>query len=378
MTASDLSKHIHDPARLAALRRVALLDSPTEEAFDRLCRLAVSVVNSPVALVSLIDADREFLKSSIGLPEPWRSRRELPFSHSFCIYNRFAGQPLLIEDARVHPLFKDNPAIRDLNAIAYLGFPLVCSNNYILGTFCVIDSKPRQWSAKEVALVRDLTAAVISEIQLRTEILLRNQAEEQRDDLTELNKLLQLEIAARQKAEEQLKTLNNELERRVEERTRDLQETQSQYLHAEKLAAIGKLSASIAHEFNNPLQGILTILQGFNKTVELEEQDKKLLHLAISESIRMKNLILSLQNFYRPSSGEKILMDVHAAIDSLLLLCNSEFKHKMITMELHYAKRMPQIIFSGKGRRQDQAVYRETIFPKVKRRFCWNKQRQQK
>jgi signal transduction histidine kinase len=145
-------------------------------------------------------------------------------------------------------------------------------------------------------------------------------------------------------SEEQLRTLNDELEQRVERRTRELQETQSQYLHAEKLSAIGKLSASIAHEFNNPLQSVMTILKGLKKTAILEEKDKEMLNLAIGESDRMKNLIRSLQDFNRPSSGKKTLMDVHASIDSLLLLCKSDFKRKGISTVLNYAERLPQIL----------------------------------
>ena len=147
MDIEGLYAHVADPDRLAALRAVALLDTPTEEAFDRLSSLAVQFLNAPVALVSLVDADRQFFKSCIGLPEPWASQRETPLSHSFCQYNRIAKQPLLIEDARTHPLFKNNLAVRDLNVIAYLGIPLVTSDGYVLGSFCVIDSQPRHWTS---------------------------------------------------------------------------------------------------------------------------------------------------------------------------------------------------------------------------------------
>jgi len=336
--------HLKDPARLAALRAVALLDTPAEEAFDRLARLAVTCLNVPIALVTLIDADRLFLKSCIGLPEPWASRREIPLTHSFCVYNRIAGQPLLIEDARKHPLVKDNPAIRDIGAIAYLGFPLVTPDGYILGTFCVLDAKPRRWQAREIAIVRDLTDGVMTEIQLRTEMRARSHAEAQRDSTTELNELLRMEVYARKQAEEQLQTLNNELERRVEERTRELQETQSHCMHVEKLSAIGKLSASIAHEFNNPLQSVMTILHGFKNRIVFEEEDKGLLELAITESHRMKNLIRGLQDFYRSSSGEKTFMDVHACINAVLLLCQTDFKRKRISTVLHFHKRLPLIM----------------------------------
>lgn len=145
MYADDLSIHLCDPARLAVLRAEVLLDTPTEEAFDRLSRLAARLVNAPVSLVSFVDADRQFFKSCIDLPEPLPSLRETPLSHSFCQHNRVAGHPLLIEDARTHPIVNDNLAIRELNVIVYLGIPLVTSDGYVLGSFCLIDSKPRRW-----------------------------------------------------------------------------------------------------------------------------------------------------------------------------------------------------------------------------------------
>jgi PAS domain S-box-containing protein len=151
------------------------------------------------------------------------------------------------------------------------------------------------------------------------------------------------DVTKRKKVEQQLQTYNDDLERRVEQRTHELKLTQAQMLHSEKLAAIGQLSASIAHEFNNPLQGIMNILKGLKRRAILEDDDKELLDLAISESHRMKNLIRSLQDFNRPSSSKKTLMDVHASIDSLLLLCKSDFKRKRISTVLNYAERLPQI-----------------------------------
>jgi len=151
------------------------------------------------------------------------------------------------------------------------------------------------------------------------------------------------DITQLKRAEEELKAINDELERRVEQRTLELQETQKQYLHAEKLSAIGKLSASIAHEFNNPLQGILSILKGLKKRAILENEDRELLNAAIAESDRIKELIRSLQDFNRPTAGRIMAMDIHRAIDSLLLMQRSEFKSKRISVALDYAEQLPQI-----------------------------------
>ncbi|MCI5122053.1 MAG: PAS domain S-box protein, partial [Candidatus Electrothrix sp. AUS4] len=124
----------------------------------------------------------------------------------------------------------------------------------------------------------------------------------------------------------------------------DLQIAQSQLLHAEKLSAIGSLSASIAHEFNNPLQGVLNILKGVARRAVMDEEDKALMAAAVNECNRMRDLIKSLQDFNRPTSGRKAPMDIHAALDSLLLLTEKEFKERKVTVKKQYAQHIPQIL----------------------------------
>jgi hypothetical protein len=157
---------VNDVARLEALSETALLDSPAEPAFDRLTKLAAKLLNAPVALISLVDEDRQFFKSSVGLSEPWRSARQTPLTHSFCRHTLVSREPLVIEDARTHPLVRDNPAIRDLDVVAYAGVPLITAAGHALGTLCVFDHQPRSWTADQIETLETLTASVLSEIDL--------------------------------------------------------------------------------------------------------------------------------------------------------------------------------------------------------------------
>ena len=158
---------VRDPARLAALRDLRILDTPAEDAHDRLTRLARNLLNAPVALISLVDEDRQFFKSAHGLAEPWAGARETPLSHSICQHAVDAREPLVIEDARTHPLVRDSLAIRDLNVVAYAGVPLITATGHALGTLCVIDHKPRAWTAEQIETLTTLAAAVLAQIELR-------------------------------------------------------------------------------------------------------------------------------------------------------------------------------------------------------------------
>jgi GAF domain-containing protein len=162
---ADVAAAVRDPDRLRALKETGLLDSDAEPRFDRHARLAAQVLNAPVALVSLVDRDRQFFKSCLGLPEPWASQRESPLTHSFCQHTLARGEPLVIDDAREHPVLRDNLAIRDMGVVAYAGVPLLDARGNALGTLCVIDSRPRQWSSHQLRLLADMAASVVTEIE---------------------------------------------------------------------------------------------------------------------------------------------------------------------------------------------------------------------
>ena len=160
----DAAAAAKDSDRLEALHATGLLDSDVNPSFDRLARLASKVLNAPVALVSLVDADRQFFKSCLGLPEPWATQRGTPLSHSFCQHAVASREPLIVDDSREHDLLRDNPAIRDIGVIAYAGIPLIDADGHALGTLCVIDSRPRHWTTDQVQLLSDLAASVVTEI----------------------------------------------------------------------------------------------------------------------------------------------------------------------------------------------------------------------
>lgn len=153
--------------RLRALHRSELMDTAPEIEFDRVTRVASRLLDTKVALLSLVDAERQFFKSALGLPEPWAAARQTPLSHSFCKHVVMTGQPLAIEDARNDVLVAHNLAVSDIGVIAYLGVPVRGPDGQVLGSFCAISSTSRAWSTEDLALMQDLAGIVENEIRLR-------------------------------------------------------------------------------------------------------------------------------------------------------------------------------------------------------------------
>ena len=152
------------------------------------------------------------------------------------------------------------------------------------------------------------------------------------------------DITKRKQVEKALKEAHDECEQRVKSRTLELQKSHEQLLHSEKLAAVGKLSASFSHEFNNPLQSVMTIIKCVDKYVPLEKAETELVTLALQECHRMKNLIASLSDFVKPTSGILVQVDIHALLDPILLICKNDFQSRKITIMKKYEDNVPPIM----------------------------------
>ncbi len=169
---------IDEETRLATLRGLNILDTPPEERFDRLTRLAQRILDAPIALISLVDSDRQWFKSHQGLDAAETSR-----SISFCGHAILGDEVFVVPDAALDTRFADNPLVTGAPHIRfYAGQPLKANNGSRLGTLCILDIKPRQPSQADLDVLRDLAALVENELNLLDTVetqdsLLRQSAE---------------------------------------------------------------------------------------------------------------------------------------------------------------------------------------------------------
>ncbi len=149
--------------RLAAIAHYDVLDTPREEAFDRITRLAQKLFQVPISVVTIIDAHRSWFKSCHGL-----EGQEAPREHAFCNLTIREHLPLVVLDATKDERFAQNPFVTAPNGVRfYAGIPLHTRDGYNIGTLCIVDTKPREFDAAQVSLLVDLARMVMSEMELR-------------------------------------------------------------------------------------------------------------------------------------------------------------------------------------------------------------------
>jgi len=150
----------NDQARVETLRSLNVLDTPAEERFDRITRLAKRLFGVPMSLVTLIDEDRQWIKSAVGMERGQTTRDD-----AFCAHTILNDEVLTVPDATLDERFHDNPFVTgDPNIRFYAGYPLTVGNGMRLGSLCLCDTKPRTFDEEDHVLLRDLGKMVEQEL----------------------------------------------------------------------------------------------------------------------------------------------------------------------------------------------------------------------
>ena len=187
---------IQDSDRMSALEQTGMLDYTPSKEFAEITRLAAKILGVPIALVSLVDKDRQYFLCQHGLVEPWASQRETPLSQSFCQWVVASNKQLVVDDAREHKLLAGNKAVNDLGVIAYAGQPIKTSDDQLIGSFCAIDSHPRSWTFEELTTLNDLTRLAETYIIFEKELANSGQADGDDSSLSEAQKSSVIQAAA--------------------------------------------------------------------------------------------------------------------------------------------------------------------------------------
>ncbi len=324
---SSLYTNHAEAERLSVLQRYQLLDTLPEQDYDDLTTIAARICDTPIALVSLIDSDRQWFKSRHGLDATETPRSQAFCSHAIQKPEEVMVVPNALEDDRFveNPLVTDNPNIR-----FYAGAPLVTSDGFALGTLCVIDRVPREITPAQINALQALSRQVMAQLELR---LVAEQ--------------LQQEMKLREEATNFANTKNIELELTIQQ----LHETQASLIQAEKMSSLGQLVAGITHEVNNPISfisgnldhckayliSLLNLVKIYQDTYPeiipeiaqiteeidfeyLQDDLPKLLNSMKNGAVRIRDIMKSLRTFSHVDEVGKKFVDLHQNLDAITIL----------------------------------------------------------
>ncbi len=180
----------NEAERLDALARYEILDTPPEQAFDDLTMLASHILDVPIAVVSLVDAARQWFKSTVGIDV-----KQTPREHAFCAHAILGKDVLVVGDALRDERFHDNPLVTSYPGLRfYAGAPLLTEDGFALGTLCLADRRPRELTPQQLELLRALARQVVSRLEERRKVAAlvrtmseRDQAQEELDRFFDLS-----------------------------------------------------------------------------------------------------------------------------------------------------------------------------------------------
>jgi GAF domain-containing protein len=167
-----ITKPQNEEARIAALEKYAILDTDPEQSFDDLTLLASFICKTPIALISLVDEDRQWFKSRVGMDAKETSR-----DIAFCSTAILQSDIFVVPDALKDERFRNNPlVVSDPHIRFYAGAPLITEEGYALGTLCVVDSSPRELIPEQKDALKALTRLVLAQLEFRLNLILLKEA----------------------------------------------------------------------------------------------------------------------------------------------------------------------------------------------------------
>ncbi len=265
----------NEAERLEALRRYQILDTGPEAAFDDLAALASYICGTPMALVSLVDSDRQWFKAKVGV-----DASETPRDVSFCAHTILAEDTLVVEDALADNRFAGNPLVTtDPKIRFYAGAKLTTSDGYALGSLCVVDRVPRQLTPAQKEALQALSRQVVAQMEYKRSVL------------------QMAEIIAERKQTEELKMAN--------QAAQAASRAKSEFL------------ANISHELRTPLNGIL----GMTELVldsELTSEQRENLEVVKTSADSLLSLVDNILDFSEIESGKAVPEAVEYGLRDIL------------------------------------------------------------
>jgi GAF domain-containing protein len=167
-----IAKPVNEAGRVAALEKYAILDTDAEQSFDDLTLLASFICKTPMALISLVDEDRQWFKSRVGIKASETSR-----DIAFCSTAILQSDVFVVPDALKDDRFRDNPlVVSDPHVRFYAGAPLINEDGYALGTLCVVDREPRELAPDQKEALKALSRLVLAQLEFRRNLILLKEA----------------------------------------------------------------------------------------------------------------------------------------------------------------------------------------------------------
>jgi two-component system NtrC family sensor kinase len=284
----------NEAERLIDLLSYELLDTECEAAYDDLVRIASAVCDTPIALVSLVDADRQWFKAQVGLDAKQTSR-----DISFCGHAIEGKDIFEIPDSQLDERFADNPLVTGEPKIKfYAGVPLINASGHALGTLCVIDKKSRILSGYQREMLLTLSRQVITHFELRKAHI------ENRDFGEELQRISKIVIDQNDKLR-----------------------------YFEKLRALHEMSNRVSHEVNNPLASMMLSHAGIKRVTEDEKILKKLA-TAEKSAKQIASIVESLKLFTQMETSQKALVSFDELVSDAKRLCEEKFKEVGVELSI--------------------------------------------